>query len=67
MGNHRASLALSSELSALTFTYGLSAEDSMPYLKLPAGKELRGDGDDLELVVAAPLPVGFVDNATCCR
>jgi len=47
----------SSGLSTLTFTYGLSAEDSVPYLKLPAGKELRGDGDDLELVIAAPFPL----------
>jgi hypothetical protein len=42
--------------SALSFTYGLSAEDSEPYLKLPAGKELRGEGNNLELVAAVPLP-----------
>jgi hypothetical protein len=42
--------------SALSFTYGLSAEESAPYLKLPAGKELSGDGKDLELVAAAPFP-----------
>ena len=29
---------------ALSFTYGLSAEDSAPYLQVPAGKELRNDG-----------------------
>ena len=47
----------SSGLGPLSFTYGLSAEDSFAYLKLPPGKELRGAGDDLELVSAAPLPV----------
>ena len=46
----------SSSGSALSFTYGLSAEESAPYLKLPAGKELSGDGKDLKLVAAAPLP-----------
>jgi hypothetical protein len=42
--------------SGLSFTYGLSAEDSVAYLKLPAGKQLRGEGDSLELVAAVPLP-----------
>ena len=42
--------------SALSFTYGLSAEDSAPYLKLPAGQELRRDGSSLELVTAVPFP-----------
>jgi hypothetical protein len=46
----------SSSGSALSFTYGLSAEDSAPYLKLPAGKELRGEGSDLELVAEVPFP-----------
>ena len=46
----------SSSGSALSFTYGLSAEESAPYLKLPAGKELSGDGKDLKLVAAVPLP-----------
>ena len=46
----------SSEASALSFTYGLSVEDSAPYLKLPTGKELRGEGNSLELVAAAPFP-----------
>jgi hypothetical protein len=36
--------------SALSFTYGLSAEDSAPYLQLPAGKELKREGDTLEMV-----------------
>lgn len=40
----------------LSFTYGLSAEDAAPYLKLPAGKELRRNGGDLDLVAAVPLP-----------
>jgi hypothetical protein len=42
--------------SALSFTYGLSAEESAPYLKLPYGKALRGDGGDLALVAAVPFP-----------
>lgn len=42
--------------SALSFTYGLTAEESASYLKLPAGKELRGDGNDAELVAAVPFP-----------
>jgi hypothetical protein len=29
---------------ALSFTYGLSAGDSAPYLQVPAGQELRDDG-----------------------
>ena len=46
----------SSSGSTLSFTYGLSAEESAPYLKLPAGKELSGDGKDLKLVAAVPFP-----------
>lgn len=46
----------SSSGSALSFTYGLSAEESAPYLKLPAGKELSGDGKDLKLVAAVSFP-----------
>jgi hypothetical protein len=46
----------SSSGSALSFTYGLTAEDSAPYLKLPPGKELRRDGNNLELVAAVPFP-----------
>lgn len=41
---------------ALSFTYGLTAEESASYLKLPAGKELRGEGTHLELVAAVPFP-----------
>ena len=43
--------------SALSFTYGLSAEESAAYLKLPAGTVLRGEGDNLELVAAVPFPL----------
>jgi hypothetical protein len=46
----------SSSGSALSFTYGLNAEESAPYLKLPAGKELSGDGKDVQLVAAVPFP-----------
>lgn len=42
--------------SALTFTYGLTAEESAPYLKLPYGKALTGDGSNLALVAAVPFP-----------
>ena len=42
--------------SALSFTYGLSAEESASYLKLPYGKALRRDGGDLALVAAVPFP-----------
>ena len=41
---------------ALSFTYGLSAEDSAPYLQVPAGKELRRERGGLELVGAVPFP-----------
>lgn len=41
---------------ALSFTYGLSAGDSAPYLQVPAGKELRGEGGGLQLVGAVPFP-----------
>jgi hypothetical protein len=58
---HRLSLmrgygAGSASGNALSFTYGLSAEDSAPYLTLPAGKALSGNGKDLELVAAVPFP-----------
>ena len=43
--------------SALSFTYGLTAEESAAYLKLPAGTALRGDGSNLELVAAVPFPL----------
>ncbi len=43
--------------SALSFTYGLSAEESAPYLELPAGKELRREGNDLPLVAGVPFPL----------
>lgn len=35
---------------SMSFTYGLSAAESEPYLKLPAGKVLTGTGMDLQLV-----------------
>ena len=35
---------------SMTFTYGLSAIESAPYLKLPRGKALRLDGKDLMLM-----------------
>ena len=35
---------------SMSFTYGLSAEEAGPYLKLPAGKKLRNSGTELTLV-----------------
>jgi hypothetical protein len=34
----------------MTFTYGLTAEESKPYLKLAPGKKLKQDGEELALV-----------------
>ena len=39
-----------SSRGALSFTYGLSAEESAPYLNLPAGQALSQDGSHLRLV-----------------
>jgi hypothetical protein len=36
----------------MSFTYGLDAKESKPYLKLPSGTVLRLDGKDLVLVKA---------------
>lgn len=33
----------------MSFTYGLTAEEARPYLKLPKGKKLKQDGTKLEL------------------
>ena len=46
-----------SNRGALSFTYGLTAEESAPYLKLPAGKALSQDDSNLRLVAAAPYPL----------
>jgi hypothetical protein len=35
---------------SMSFTYGLSAEEARPYLKLPKGKKLAQDGKELKLV-----------------
>jgi hypothetical protein len=40
----------SSSLGDMSFTYGLNADDSAKYLKLPAGKVLKMSGKDLQLV-----------------
>jgi hypothetical protein len=40
---------------SLSFTYGLTAEESVRYLQLPLGKELKGEGHSLELVAKLPL------------
>ena len=37
----------------MNFTYGLTTEEALAYLKLPKGKKLRQDGTKLELVVDA--------------
>ena len=46
-----------SSRGALSFTYGLNAEESAPYLKLPPGQALSEDGTNLQLVAAAPYPL----------
>jgi hypothetical protein len=35
---------------AMSFTYGLTADEARPYLKLPPGKTLTHDGKELQLV-----------------
>lgn len=40
----------SSSRGPISFTYGLTAEEAGPYLKLPAGKKLAHSGTALELV-----------------
>ncbi|OGA05182.1 MAG: hypothetical protein A2W68_04535 [Betaproteobacteria bacterium RIFCSPLOWO2_02_64_14] len=39
----------SSSRGAMSFVYGLSAEEAEPYLKLPKGKKLRHNGIELAL------------------
>ena len=51
-----------SSRGTMSFTYGINAKDSKPYLKLPSGTALRLDGKDLVLVdvkhmVPAVIPV----------
>jgi hypothetical protein len=44
-----------SSRGAMSFTYGLSADESEPYLKLPPGKALRLTGKELLLTDVKPL------------
>jgi hypothetical protein len=44
-----------SSRGAMSFTYGLSADESQPYLKLPPGKALRLTGKELLLTDVKPL------------
>ena len=39
---------------SMSFTYGLTADESRPYLKLPPGKKLEDRGKTLELVGVSP-------------
>lgn len=66
---HRLSLAQgygtgSTSRGPMSFTYGLSLNESAPYLKLPAGKVLRQNGEKLMLedvrptMPATPVPPG---------
>ncbi len=49
-----------SSRGSMSFTYGLSANESEPYLKLPPGKALRLGGKDLVLVeVRQPVPANL--------
>jgi hypothetical protein len=36
--------------ASMSFTYGLTAEEAAPYLKLPKGKKLTRNGTELKLV-----------------
>jgi hypothetical protein len=48
----------SSSKGSMSFTYGLNAVESKPYLKLPPGKELILNGKDLVLEdIKQPAPV----------
>lgn len=38
----------------MSFTYGLTADESKPYLKLPPGKKLEHSGNALDLVEVSP-------------
>ena len=57
LGLRRGYGAGQSSRGALSFTYGLNAEESAPYLKLPPGQALSADGANLQLVAAAPYPL----------
>ena len=39
---------------SMSFTYGLTADESKPYLKLPTGKKLDHSGNTLQLVEISP-------------
>ena len=39
---------------SMSFTYGLTADESKPYLKLRPGQKLEESGETLELVETAP-------------
>ena len=39
---------------SMSFTYGLTADESRPYLKLPTGKKLDHSGKTLQLVESPP-------------
>ena len=41
---------------SMSFTYGLTADESRPYLKLPAGKKLEHNGKTLVLADISPAP-----------
>ena len=41
---------------SMSFTYGLTADESEPYLSLPPGKKLEHNGKTLALVDTAPAP-----------
>lgn len=49
----------SSSRGTISFTCGLSVSESQPYLKLPAGKILRGDGKELVLADTGPPVSGL--------
>ncbi len=42
---------------SMSFTYGLTADESGPYLTLPPGKKLEHDGRTLVLADVSPAPI----------
>ncbi len=49
---------------SMSFTYGLSADESRPYLKLPPGKKLEHNGETLVLAdISSPIPPGGATDA----
>jgi hypothetical protein len=46
---------------SMSFTYGLTADESEPYLELPPGKKLKHNGKKLELVDISPAQAAALE------